>query len=232
MNKRGAATLLSFLMLLSAVFVFSEDRIRFTSQLMLRYERQTFTQTPLPRDAVNRYRLRWRPGVLFLLHPDLELAIEGEANVIEESDEDVAPSRSPEFHTPVFDRDNFKRDDVVLSRAYLRYAPVPQLDLRVGKFENPFLVTEMLWDNDLHPNGVALQTEYFSRDEKIRLTGRIADYYASHYQHDRTNVLRCKAPFKAVWEMPRSLLQPPIMITLWMSFLCFYFAPTLDPILI
>ncbi|MCI0411224.1 putative porin [bacterium] len=188
MDKHKFSALISLFLLLVSVSVFAGDRMRFTSQLMLRYERQTFTQIPLPRDAVNRYRLRWRPGLLFLPHPDLELAIEGEANVIEESDEDVPAPRSPEFHTPVFDRDNFKRDDVVLSRAYLRYTPVPQLDLRAGKFENPFLVTEMLWDNDLHPNGVALQTEYVSADEKIRLTGRIADYYASHYQDDRTNV--------------------------------------------
>ena len=51
--------------------------------------------------------------------------------------------------------DRFNKDDFQLDRYYLRYHPVPALDLVAGKFENPFWVTQATWDVDLQPEGAA-----------------------------------------------------------------------------
>jgi Putative porin len=170
--------------------VYAEADIRFTSNLLLIFERQEFPQVPIPRESVDRYRVRWRPGLLFLIHPDFEIGVEAVANGIEESDENVQPPRFPEFHNPLFDRDNFRRNKIVLSRAFARYAPSPAFELIGGKFENPFLVTPMVWDRDeLHPNGGVVTVSYASEDEAVRWTGRFADFYATQYYGDRTNLI-------------------------------------------
>ena len=142
-----------------------------------------------PRETVERYRVQWRPSVLFFITPELEFGLQAEANWIDESDEDVQPPRFPEFHTPLFDRDNFKRDAVVLSRAFLKYSSSPNFQIIGGKFENPFLVSELVWDNDLQPNGAAMSASFENDDGSFRFTGRVADFYASHYLHDRSNVI-------------------------------------------
>ncbi|MCI0618902.1 putative porin [bacterium] len=166
----------------------ASDRVQFHSNLLLRYDRQEFPEIP-PRATVERYRIQWRPSLLFLLSPEVELGIGAEANWIDESDEDVQPPRFPEFHTPLFDRDNFKRDAVVLNLAFVKYSPSPNLQILGGKFENPFAVTELVWDNDLHPNGAVISTSFETAQGGFRFTGRVGDFYASHYLHDRTNVI-------------------------------------------
>jgi Putative porin len=167
----------------------ASERIQFTSNLLFRYDRQEFPQVPLPRDTVDRYRIQWRPSLLFLISPQLEIGIRGEGNWIDESDEDVQPPRFPEFHTPLFDRDNFKRDEFYLSRAYLKYSPSPHLQILGGKFENPFLVSELVWDSDLQPNGAAASASFETAEGGFRFIANVADFYASHYLHDRTNLI-------------------------------------------
>ncbi|HSE41860.1 MAG TPA: putative porin, partial [Acidobacteriota bacterium] len=168
--------------------LFAQNRIQFHSNLLLRYDTQDFPDV-LYRESVDRYRIQWRPSLLFLFNPELEFGLQAEANWIDESDEDVQPPRFPEFHTPLFDRDNFKRDEIYLSRAFLKYSPSPNFQIVGGKFENPFFVTELVWDNDLQPNGAAVTASFESEDGSFRFTGRVADFYASHYLHDRTNLV-------------------------------------------
>jgi Putative porin len=160
----------------------------FSSDLFLRFDQQQFPQTPVPRERVNRYRLRWRPLLRYLPSPSVELGAEAEIDWTHESDEDVLPPDFPEFHTPVFDRDNFIRNGIVLSRAYVKYAPSPDFELLAGKFENPFLFSDLVWDNDLHPNGGAIGFALHTADDSFRLTLRGGDFYATSYLHDRTNV--------------------------------------------
>jgi len=182
--------LLLFILLMSLSWaVHATERVQFKSNLLFRYDRQEFPRTPAPRATVERYRIQWRPSLLFLLTPELELGIRAEANWIDESDEDVQPPRFPEFHTPLIDRDNFKRDTVVLSRAFVKYSLSPNLQILGGKFENPFLVSELVWDNDLQPNGAAISASFETAEGDFRFTARAADFYASHYLHDRTNLI-------------------------------------------
>ncbi len=186
-DMKRLLSFLFFLLIASCCFA-DGNRIRFTSDVLFRFERQQF---PDSRDDVDRYRLRWRPGLFFQLHPSFDAGIEAEINWIDESDEDLPlPGFSfPQFHTPVFDRDNFKRDDIVLSKAFLKFAPSPRLEILGGKFENPFSFSEMLWDHDLRPNGGVVSVSYESANGSILLTGRAGDFYATHYLHDRTNVI-------------------------------------------
>jgi hypothetical protein len=51
--------------------------------------------------------------------------------------------------------DYFNRDDVVADRAYVRYAVTDQLVLFAGRMANPFYTTNMIWDGDVNPEGVA-----------------------------------------------------------------------------
>jgi hypothetical protein len=178
--------------------VYAQEKIHFSSNLLLRYDRQEFPRTQAAyRADVERYRVQWRPFLLFYITPELEAGVQAEANWIDESDEDVEPPAFPEFHTPLFDRDNFKRDEVYLSRAYLKYSPSPNLQIIGGKFENPFFVTELVWDHDLQPNGAAVSISAESHDGTFRFTGRVADFYASHYLHDRTNLVGVQGVIQA-----------------------------------
>ena len=185
---KARAVQIFILLNLFTLTLHASDRVQFHSNLLLRYDRQEFPEIP-PRATVERYRIQWRPSLLFLLSPEVELGIGAEANWIDESDEDVQPPRFPEFHTPLFDRDNFKRDAVVLNLAFVKYSPSPNLQILGGKFENPFAVTELVWDNDLHPNGAVISTSFETAQGGFRFTGRVGDFYASHYLHDRTNVI-------------------------------------------
>jgi hypothetical protein len=180
-------------LLVSSFAFYSEAGFDFRSNLLLIFERQEFPQNPVPRETVDRYRVRWRPGIFFI-HPDFELGLEAGINGIEESDEDVQPPRFPEFHNPLFDRDNFRRNKLVLSRAYGKFSPSQSFEVIGGKFENPFLVTPMVWDREeLNPNGGVLTVSYTSPEETFRLTGRAADFYATQYYGDRTNVVALQA---------------------------------------
>jgi hypothetical protein len=53
---------------------------------------------------------------------------------------------------------NFSKYQVWLDRAFLQYtSPQGLLAARIGRFENPFFSTDMLWDDDLNLDGVAVQ---------------------------------------------------------------------------
>jgi TolA-binding protein len=61
--------------------------------------------------------------------------------------------------------DFFGRKSFALDQAYLTYRPagLPGLRLQGGKFETPWVFTEMTWDADLMPEGI---NESYSRDFK------------------------------------------------------------------
>jgi len=62
--------------------------------------------------------------------------------------------------------DFFDRKQFALDQAYITYRPsaIPGLKLQGGKFETPWLSTEMTWDGDIQPEGI---NESYSRDFKI-----------------------------------------------------------------
>ena len=48
---------------------------------------------------------------------------------------------------------------VVLDRAFLKLQPWPWLNVAAGRFENPFLGTDLVWDEDLNFDGLALSLQ-------------------------------------------------------------------------
>jgi hypothetical protein len=178
---------LLLLLLLLPIASFADSRIVFHSHLRFRYDVQQF---PDAREDVKRFHIQWKPLLEFRIHPSLDAGIEAFADATHESDEeDFLPGFAfPQFHSPVFERDNIN-DDVFLSKAFLRYSPSPHLEIVGGKFENPFLHTELLWADNLTPNGGAFTASYTSASGGITVRGRIGDFYASQYLDDDINVV-------------------------------------------
>ena len=59
---------------------------------------------------------------------------------------------------------NFSRYAIWLDRAFLRYElagePGSDFSINLGRFDNPFLSSELIWDDDLGFDGIALQARY------------------------------------------------------------------------
>lgn len=52
---------------------------------------------------------------------------------------------------------NFSKYQLWLDRAFIRWAPADALAVDVGRFENPFFRTDLIWDEDVSFDGVALR---------------------------------------------------------------------------
>jgi hypothetical protein len=52
---------------------------------------------------------------------------------------------------------NFSKYQVWIDRAALRYEPWQEVLFEVGRFENPFMTTELTWDEDVNLDGLAVQ---------------------------------------------------------------------------
>lgn len=51
--------------------------------------------------------------------------------------------------------DFFNRDGVGIDRAYLQWKPTKDIAVTAGRMPNPFYTTNLLWDGDVNPEGVA-----------------------------------------------------------------------------
>lgn len=56
--------------------------------------------------------------------------------------------------------DYFNKDDIWIDKAYLRYEPIKGVALIGGRMPNPFYTTDLVWDPDINPEGVALDGEH------------------------------------------------------------------------
>jgi hypothetical protein len=61
---------------------------------------------------------------------------------------------------------NFSKYEVWLDRANIKYQPVDGLAISVGRFDNPFFATDLIWDGDLGFDGAAVKLKHdlFSED--------------------------------------------------------------------
>ncbi len=64
--------------------------------------------------------------------------------------------------------DYFNKDGFLLDQAYLRYKPVAELSLWAGRIPNPWFYTDLIWDNDIDFEGVAVN---YKRDVACGVTG-------------------------------------------------------------
>lgn len=49
----------------------------------------------------------------------------------------------------------FNKYSIFISKAFVGWTPAEWLDVKLGKFGNPFYSTDLVWDPDINPNGLA-----------------------------------------------------------------------------
>jgi hypothetical protein len=92
----------------------------------------------------DRLRLRLRLGMLAKVNDKLEAGLRL-----------ATGSTSDPVSTNQTLGNSFNHNAIVLDRAYLRYDPRPALTLWGGKIPNPWLGTDLVWDEDLNFDGLA-----------------------------------------------------------------------------
>ncbi|MBI1733179.1 MAG: hypothetical protein HYR49_10510 [Gammaproteobacteria bacterium] len=102
---------------------------------------------PRPVDAdFERGTARLRPGVRWLPHDAVEVSVAIKVNL---STDGNGRTR--------FNQDNEKADDVLLDEAFLLAHLGADTDLLAGQSALPLLLTPMIWDQDLRPQGVSVR---------------------------------------------------------------------------
>jgi hypothetical protein len=101
----------------------------------------------------NRFRFRFRAGAAF----DLEDGFSGGFRVAT-GDSNSPTSTNQSFGT---NGGNFSKYQLWLDRAFLSYNFGKQLDadmnVDIGRFDNPFFASEVMWDEDVGMDGIALR---------------------------------------------------------------------------
>jgi hypothetical protein len=134
------------------------QRIKLSGDLRLRYEGDFFAQDNaliqnigLSQDVNTQtdrqqMRLRARLGVNVKVADDVEAGFSL-----------ATGSASNPVSTNVTLGDSFLRKPIQLDLAYLKWTPSPSFTLLGGRFANPWLYTDLVWDPDLNFDGVAFQ---------------------------------------------------------------------------
>ncbi|TGX54897.1 hypothetical protein E5A73_05485 [Sphingomonas gei] len=68
----------------------------------------------------------------------------------------------------------FQKDEFWLDRAYIAVTPLKGLTFTGGRIANPFLATDMVWDADINPEGVAATARHGFFDDKVAVFGTAA----------------------------------------------------------
>lgn len=109
----------------------------------------------------NRFRIRVRVGLSADLGDGFSIGIRGATG---ENDSPVTENQTVGAANSA-QGGNFSKYAIWLDRAFLKYeigcvAPDRDLSITVGRFDNPFFSTTLIWANDLGFDGVVLQGRY------------------------------------------------------------------------
>ncbi|HTP64748.1 MAG TPA: putative porin [Geobacteraceae bacterium] len=70
--------------------------------------------------------------------------------------------------------DSFMNKSIVLSKAYMKITPLPDLTIWAGRFESPWFYTDLVWYPDLNFDGIAVQyTPKLSRSWDLFVVGGV-----------------------------------------------------------
>ncbi|MCM8769846.1 MAG: putative porin [Candidatus Omnitrophica bacterium] len=134
---------------------------KFGGDLRLRYQWEQ-TETPTTKEDRQRGRFRLRYGfqteVNETLKAGLRLATGG---------------KEPTSTNQTFER-AFVGKTIAIDQAYVTYRPAPFLALTGGKMPNPYFCTDLLWDSDINPEGVAATLQF--NENKLRPFATFAFY--------------------------------------------------------
>lgn len=94
------------------------------------------------------------------LRPRLRLSLNAQVtDTLETGIQITTGSTSDPVSTNATLGDSMNKDTIVLDRIYIKYRPLPELTLWGGRFANPWLSSDLVWDNDLNFEGVAFQLD-------------------------------------------------------------------------
>ena len=118
-----------------------------------------------------RYRYRMRFGITFNMQDNLEAGFR-----LASGDQLKGYSTGNSLSANSTAQDNFTKKSIYIDTAYGKWTPVNSggwlAALTIGKMENPFVFTPMVFDPDLTPEGVAVQSNWAINDNhSVSLTG-------------------------------------------------------------
>ena len=142
--------------------------LKFSGDVRARYE--NFTAENSAFVDRNRFRFRLRFGAVATLMDDFEAGFR-----LTSSEQQGAFGGDPISGNSTF-TDNGSKKFVYIDQAYGRWSPLkgPHLSgsLTVGKMENPFVFSDMVFDQDYTPEGLAMQSAYrFNDAQTVQLIG-------------------------------------------------------------
>jgi hypothetical protein len=133
----------------------SIDKLKLYGDLRLRYQyedkdQQLFipdgTRKTVQRDPSGAQQSRWR----FRLRLGAEITLTDQWSAgFELSTQKASDSGNQTFEN------GFDDYDIFISKAFLRWDPNKAFTFIGGKFTNPFYTTDLVWDADITPNGIA-----------------------------------------------------------------------------
>ena len=134
----------------------AQSRARWSGDLRIRYENNANRDEPPSR---NRMSLRGRAGVTCDVHESVRIGAR------------LATGRSDDPKSADVTFGEFVDDfEVSLDRVYIELG-LDDLMLTAGKFANPFLRTDLVWDSDVNPEGVAGRYTFSSASVTASVAG-------------------------------------------------------------
>jgi hypothetical protein len=155
-----------------------KQSVQFMGDLLLRYEWTKKILGPDGEFDESRYRIQARPGIEANLGP-IVLGVGGEFNYSKDKNYET-----PLGETPAIIRDNYKSRDARLDLYYGKLNAGP-LVVEGGRFVMPLLLTGMIWDRDLRPQGGAASVE-LGEGSRLALRGIYATH--SHVFEDKSTM--------------------------------------------
>ncbi|HEX5223192.1 MAG TPA: putative porin [Verrucomicrobiae bacterium] len=142
--------------------------LKFNGDVRVRYENFT-SDNPAFIDR-NRFRFRLRFGAIATLMDDFEAGFR-----LTSSEQQGAFGGDPISGNATF-TDNGSKKFIYIDQAYGKWSPLkgPHLSgsLTAGKMENPFVFSDMVFDQDYTPEGLAMQSAYRINDaQTMQLIG-------------------------------------------------------------
>lgn len=106
---------------------------------------------PLLNSTIDRHRYRYRArlGINAQLSDQVFMGI-----TLASGNDDGATSTNETLG------DYFNKDAIWIDKAYLRYEPSEGVTLTAGRMPNPFYSTDLVWDTDINPEGVAVKASH------------------------------------------------------------------------
>lgn len=131
--------------------------------------------------ARGRFRYRLRLGITATLFDNFEVGLR-----LASSDSASGGTGGDPISGNTTLQDNASRKFVYLEQAYGRWyflnGPVVAANVTIGKMENPFVTSDMVFDHDYNPEGLGVQSSFVVNDKntvKLNLGGFILDELAA-----------------------------------------------------